>query len=125
MRLAWILLFSLLFVQNFDKEIEKTSQGLSERLQREKALNNRLEELGSEVEKYNRQIQDLDKKISTSSNLVARNKTLVKQKVEELGKLDQEHIALQAQREEVESELVRYLSEELAFVILLQEYSLS
>ena len=56
---------------------------------------------------------------------MARNKTLVKQKVEELGKLDQEHIALQAQREEVESELVRYLSEELAFVILLQEYSLS
>lgn len=126
MRLAWFLiLFALLFAQNFDKEIEKTSQGLSERLQREKALNNRLEELGNEVEKYNKQIQDLDKKISTSSNLVARNKTLVKQKVEELGKLDKEHVALQSQREGIESELVRYLSEELAFVILLEEYSLS
>lgn len=126
MRLAWIaVLCACALAQNVDQEIKKTSQGLSERLQREKALNNRLEELGAEVEKYNKQILDLDKKISNSSNLVARNKTLVRQKVEELERLDKEHIALQIQRNGVESELVRYLSEELAFVILLEEYSLS
>lgn len=124
-RFCFILICAFLCAQDFDKEIKKTSQGLNERLQREKMLTNRLEALGAEVEKYNQQIQSLDKKISTSSTLVERNKALVKQKVDELSELDRQHIALESQRSGIENELVRYLSEELAFVILLNEYSLN
>ncbi len=120
-----LFIFSLSCAANVDKEIEKTTQGLKEKLQREKTLTNQLEVLGAEVEKYNKQINTLDKKITTSTTLIKQNEGTVKKRVQELSNLDKKHIQLEEQRAGIEQELVKYLSEELAFMILLDGYSLN
>ncbi|RAX58638.1 hypothetical protein CCZ01_02320 [Helicobacter monodelphidis] len=122
--LSFFAFLVVLNAANIDRQIGTTTTGISDTIRKEKALQSRLEKLGVEVNRYNRQIAALDNQIATSSAAIKRNENLVKKRMGDLDMLDKQLFKFESERIEIERELVKYLSEELALMILLDEFSL-
>lgn len=123
-KIAFVLLLSFVFSfskSNIDSKIEKTNQELLNKKEREKVLNKSLDEIGEQIIKEEKELEELKVEIERLSILIEETKAEYEIKNSEYKKLTESKDELSKIRKGIEKDIIDAIAKNLSFEIIKNE----